>query len=425
MTITAVVGAQFGDEGKGRVVDYLAREADLVVRYQGGDNAGHTVVNDRGTFRLHLIPAGIFNPQTACLVGTGTVVNPATLLVEMDELQKAGVSLDNLWLSDRAQVVMPYHRTLDGLEEKSRGDAKIGTTGRGIGPAYSDKAARSGVRLGDLLRSDWLRERLSLILPRVNRSLEFFGEPTLNLESLISQCAEWGETLGARIVDPVPLTRGAVEGGKNILLEGQLGVMRDIDWGTYPFVTSSHPIAAYAAVGAGIPPRLVTNVIGVAKAYATAVGAGPFPAELHDETGAKLREIGHEYGATTGRPRRTGWYDAVVVRYGAWINGMTGLALTKLDVLDTFPEIKICTAYRLPDGRTIDHVPDTPVLDTIEPIYETWPGWMTPTTGARSWDQLPQAARKYLKRLEEVSGVRIQYVSVGPERDEMFAVKDS
>lgn len=423
MTITAIVGAQFGDEGKGRVVDYLAREADLVVRYQGGDNAGHTVVNERGAFRLHLIPSGIFNPATACLVGTGTVVNPATLLAEMDELAAAGVELDNLWLSERAQVVMPYHCTLDGLEEKARGGAKIGTTGRGIGPAYADKAARSGLRLGDLLRPDWLYQRLSLVLPRINRSLEHFGETALDLEVLLAECAGWGEKLRTRIIDPVPLARSAVEAGKNILLEGQLGVMRDIDWGTYPFVTSSHPIAAYAAVGAGLPPRLVTNVIGVAKAYATAVGAGPFPAELRDETGAKLREIGGEYGATTGRPRRTGWFDAVVVRYGAWLNGFTGLALTKLDVLDTFPEIKICAAYRLPDGRMLDHVPDTPVLETVQPIYETWPGWMAPTPGARSWAELPPAAQQYLRRLEEVSGVKIQYVSVGAEREAMFEVR--
>lgn len=423
MTITAVVGAQFGDEGKGRVVDYLARDADLVVRYQGGDNAGHTVVNERGTFRLHLIPAGIFNPRATCLIGTGTVVNPATLLAEMHSVAEAGVDLGNLWLSERAQVVMPYHRALDGLEERARGGAKIGTTGRGIGPAYADKAARAGVRLGDLLRPAWLRERLSLVLPRVNQTLEYFGEAPFDLDALLGQCLEWGEKLASRIVDPLPLVRGVVVAGKNILLEGQLGAMRDIDWGTYPFVTSSHPVAAYAAVGAGIAPRLIANVLGVTKAYATAVGAGPFPAELLDEDGVKLREIGGEYGATTGRPRRTGWFDSVVVRHAAWLNGFTGLALTKLDVLDTFPEIRICTAYRLPDGGTLDHVPDTPVLQTVEPIYETWPGWQAPTTAARSWVELPGAAQRYLKRLEEVSAVPIVYVSVGAARQAIFELK--
>jgi adenylosuccinate synthase len=422
MPITAVVGAQYGDEGKGRVVDYLAGQADLVVRYQGGDNAGHTVVEPRGTFRLHLIPSGIFNPKTACLVGTGTVVNPATLLTEMEELAQAGVDLSNLWLSERAQVVLPYHRLLDGLEERARGGAQIGTTGRGIGPAYADKAARAGLRLGDLLRPEWLRGRLGLVLPRVNRTLEYFEQPPLDFMELAAQCLAWGEQLRERIIDPLPMVRGAVEAGKRILLEGQLGVMKDIDWGTYPFVTSSHPVASYAAVGAGLPPNKIDEVIGVAKAYATSVGAGPFPAELFDEAGGKLREIGQEFGATTGRPRRTGWFDAVVVRYGAWLNGFTGLAITKLDVLDTFAEIKLCTAYRLPDGRTLDHVPDTPDLEKVEAVYESWPGWQRPTGGAQRWADLPPAAQRYLERVQQVTAVPIRYVSVGAEREAMFEV---
>jgi adenylosuccinate synthase len=422
MPITAVVGAQFGDEGKGRVVDFLAQQADLVIRFQGGDNAGHTIVEPRGTFRLHLVPAGIFNPQTACLVGTGTVVNPESLLKEIEDLAASGVALGNLWLSERAQIILPYHKLLDGLEERSRGGAKIGTTGRGIGPAYADKAARNGLRLGDLLRPVWLRERLALVLPRVNRTLEYFGETPLQLNVLADQCLGWGEKLASRIVDPLSMVRGAVEADKNILLEGQLGVMRDIDWGTYPYVTSSHPMAAYAAVGAGIPARLIGDVIGIAKAYATSVGAGPFPAELTDETGAKLREIGGEYGATTGRPRRTGWFDAVVVRYGAWLNGFTRLAITKLDVLDTLPDIKICTTYRLPDGRTTGDMPDTPVLEQVEPVYESWPGWQTSTRGARAWGDLPPAAQRYLLRLQELTGTPIGFVSVGPAREAMFAL---
>ena len=420
--ITTIVGAQFGDEGKGRVVDYLARHANLVIRFQGGDNAGHTVVNDAGTFRLHLIPSGIFYPQTTCLIGSGVVVNPATLLAEIAEMEASGIDTSRLKLSNRAQMLMPYHPMLDGLEEASRGGKEIGTTKRGIGPAYSDKAGRRGLRLGDLAYPSWLRERLELVLPQVNHKLAYFGAPTLDMEALLAQCAAWAEALDGRIIEPLPLLRQAVASGQNILLEGQLGVMRDLDWGTYPFVTSSNPTAAYAAVGAGLPPQSIDRVIGVAKAYATAVGAGPYPAELTDETGQKLRDIGQEYGATTGRPRRTGWFDAVAVRHAAFLNGLTGLAITKLDVLDAFAEIKICTGYQLPDGRHLDYVPDTPVLTTIHPILESWPGWQTPTTEAHAWDELPAAAQRYLERLQELTGVPIQFVSVGPQREAMFAV---
>ncbi len=420
--ITTVVGAQFGDEGKGRVVDYLAHHADLVIRFQGGDNAGHTVVNDAGTFRLHLIPSGIFYPQTTCLIGSGVVVNPVTLLEELANLEASGIDTSNLKLSNRAQMLMPYHPALDGLEEAQRGGKQIGTTKRGIGPAYADKAGRRGLRLGDLAHPDWLRERLSLVLPQVNHKLEYFGAPTMKLEDLLAQCAEWAEALAHRIIEPLPLLRPAVESGKHILLEGQLGVMRDLDWGTYPFVTSSNPTAAYAAVGAGLPPQTIDQVIGVAKAYATAVGAGPYPAELTNNIGQKLRDIGQEYGATTGRPRRTGWFDAVAVRHAAFLNGLTGLAITKLDVLDTLAEIKICTGYQMPDGRQIDYVPDTPVLTTIKPVLESWPGWQAPTTEIRAWDELPPAAQRYLERLQQLTGVPIQFVSVGPQREAMFAV---
>ena len=422
MTVTAVVGTQFGDEGKGRVIDYLASQADLVIRYQGGDNAGHTVINTLGTFRLHLVPSGIFHPQTTCLIGAGMVVNPATLLDELDGLEKEGVDTGNLLLANRAQMLMPYHRTLDIHEEKSRGEKQIGTTMRGIGPAYMDKAARSGVRIGDLQDIDWLRNRLELLLPRVNRALEYFDAQPTVIEELLDVCAAWSERLSSRIVDPLPLIRQAVQSGKRILLEGQLGVMRDLDWGTYPFVTSSNPTAAYAAVGAGLPPQQIRDVLGVTKAYATAVGAGPFPAELTDETGDRLRDSGNEYGATTGRPRRTGWFDSVAVRHAAWLNGLTGLAITKLDVLDAFPEIRICTAYRLRDGSEIDFVPDTPVLATIEPVLESWPGWQQTTSGARSWRELPIAAQKYIERLGALSDTPIHYVSVGPERESMFPV---
>ena len=422
MTITAIVGTQFGDEGKGHVVDYLARQADLVVRFQGGDNAGHTIVNEQGKFALHLIPSGIFYPETTCLIGTGTVVNPDGLIDELDMLRAAGVETEKLFLSDRAHMVMPYHRLLDEIEEEARGGAAIGTTMRGIGPAYADKAARTGLRLGDLNHPDWLQRRLQTALQRVNRTLAYWGAAQLELESLLDKCTQWAAQLGERIIDPLPLMRSAVETNSNVLLEGQLGVMRDLDWGTYPYVTSSNPTAAFAAVGAGLPPQTIERVVGVAKAYSTAVGAGPFPAELHDKTGERLREIGKEYGATTGRPRRTGWFDAVAVRHAAWLNGLTGLALTKLDVLDSFAEIEVCTAYQLPDGSVIDYVPDTAVLEGITAIMETHPGWQSPTTGASAWDDLPDAAQRYLERLQELAGVPVELVSVGPGRDEIFAV---
>jgi adenylosuccinate synthase len=422
MTVTAVVGAQWGDEGKGRIVDYLAQDAGMVIRFQGGDNAGHTVVNRFGTFRLHLVPSGIFNARTCCIVGTGMVVNPESLLREMEEqLAPAGVSLDNLWLSERAHVLMPYHRMLDGLQEGARGGAKIGTTGRGIGPAYADKAARAGIRLGDLTRPYHLRGRLAMALPGVNRTLAHFGQPALELDSLVEQAVGWGERLRSRIVDTLPMIQDALRGGRSILLEGQLGVMRDLDWGTYPYVTSSNPLAGGACVGAGLPPSAITDVVGVVKAYSTAVGAGPFPSELHEEVAAHLREVGQEYGATTGRPRRCGWFDGVAIRYAAWLNGFTALAVTKLDVLDGLPELKICTGYEI-DGQLIDRVPDTPDLERASPVYESWPGWRASTRDVRRWDDLSAAARAYLDRISELAGVPIRFVSVGAEREQLIVL---
>ncbi len=423
MSVTAVVGAQWGDEGKGRVIDYLAQKADVVIRFQGGDNAGHTVMNRFGKHALHLIPSGIFNPSTHNIIGTGCVVNPAALLEEMAQLQRAGVSLDRLWVSARAQMVMLYHRQLDALEEQARGRDSIGTTKRGIGPAYADKAARSGLRMGDLLHPDWLEARLDNALRSVNRKLQLLGGEPVDGQALYEQLMAFREALADRIIDTTPMLRQALAQGASILLEGQLGVMRDLDWGIYPFVTSSNPTAAYAPVGAGLPAGSVTQVIGVVKAYSTAVGAGPFPTELHDEVGERLREQGAEYGATTGRPRRCGWFDGVAIRYAAWLNGMTGLAVTKLDVLDTFSELKICVGYRLPSGQVVsDRMPDTPELYQVEPIYETMPGWMTETHHARRWEDLPAAAQAYLRRISELARTPLVYVSVGPEREQMFAV---
>jgi len=424
MAVTAVVGAQWGDEGKGRVIDWLARRANLVIRFQGGDNAGHTVVNSFGTFQLHLVPSGIFFPDTRCLVGTGCVVNPAALLAEMEVVAKAGVPLDNLFVSERAQLVLPYHRLIDGLEDEARGAAQIGTTKRGIGPAYADKAAREGLRLGDLRRPEQLRHRLAQVLPAKNRLLAHFGHAPLAVDDLVGEALAWGTALGDRIVDPLPLVRDAVRRGDEVLLEGQLGVMRDLDWGTYPYVTSSNPTAGGACAGAGLPPSAIHRVLGVVKAYTTAVGAGPFPAELSDATGHHLRAVGREYGATTGRPRRCGWLDVVAVRHGAWLNGYTGLAVTKLDVLAGLPELRICTAYEL-DGRRLDHVPDTADLARVVPIWEQLPGWDEDPSGARTWDELPANARAYLARIAELVEVPIDLVSVGPERDELIVLPTS
>lgn len=422
MPVTAVVGAQYGDEGKGRIVDYLAQRADMIIRYQGGDNAGHTVLNEHGKFALHMVPSGVFNPIATCIIGTGCVLNPDNLLKEIDHVEAAGVKTDRLFISERAHLVMPWHPRLDGLQEASRGDGhRIGTTKRGIGPTYADKASRWGLRAGDVLRPDWLRRRLEGVLPLKNREIQELGGEPFELEEIMSLGEGWREKLGHRIVDTLPMVQHAVRTDLSVLLEGQLGVMRDLDWGTYPYVTSSNPLAGFAAIGAGMPPTALTHVIGVVKAYSTAVGEGPFPVEIDGPEGAKLRDIGQEYGATTGRSRRCGWFDGVAIRYAAWLNGFTSLAMTKLDVLDTFEEIKICTGYRHGD-KVLTYVPDTPTYEEVEPIYETWPGWMTSTRKARQWDDLPKPARLFLRRLAELAGVKIQFVSVGAEREELIVM---
>ncbi len=429
MSVIAVVGAQWGDEGKGRVVDYLASAAgsngnpvDMVIRYQGGDNAGHTVINALGEFKLHLVPSGIFHPNTTCIVGTGCVVNPDTLILEMDSLEDAGLSLDNLLVSSRAHLTLPLHLQLDELEEAARGAGAIGTTKRGIGPTYADKAARWGIRAGTLLAEDKLAGFLSDMLPRKNRYIEALGGTAVQLDELMEKCRRWAIRLESRIVDTYPLTRAAVEEGQSILLEGQLGIMRDLDWGAYPYVTSSNPVAPYGPVGAGIPMGAVTDIVGVVKTYVTAVGAGPLPTELFDADGELLRDKGKEYGATTGRPRRCGWLDTAALDYARWLNGFTRLAVTKLDVLDELAQVKICTAYRLKTGEIIKYMPDPSTLGEVEPVYESWPGWQTCTSEARSWEDLPSPARRYLARIEELVQVPIGWISVGPERESIITV---
>ena len=418
MTVTAIVGAQYGDEGKGRLIDYLASKADVVMRFQGGNNAGHTVVNDLGTFKLHLVPSGIFYPNVRCLMGAGTVIDLHSFLDEIASLENAGVNTANLWVDRRAHIVLPYHRLLDGASEKGN---ELGTTRRGIGPVYGDKSAYRGIRVGDLLHPEFLRQRLEVVLPLKNYEMAFYGLPPLNLEDLLSQTTQWSQKLSKRIVDSVPILREAIQADQKILLEGQLGIMRDLDWGIYPFSTASSPTAGGACTGAGVPPRFIDQVIGVSKAYATSVGGGPFPTELFDEEGERLRKIGDEYGATTRRPRRCGWFDAVTVRYASWINGLTAIAITKLDVLDSFEAIKLCTGYRLGD-QVLTDMPDTFTQFQVKPVYEEWSGWKLSTREARQWSELPPVAQAYLRRIGELVGVPIRYVSIGPRREQMICL---
>jgi len=418
---TVVVGAQFGDEGKGRIVDYLAAKADIVVRFQGGNNAGHTVVNELGIFRLHLVPSGIFYPKVKCLLGAGVVVDPTALLEEIAGLEKASVKTANLWIDRRAHVVWPYHRLLDGAGEQKGG---LGTTQRGIGPVYGDKASYRGIRMGDLVHAEVLKERLERILPLKNYEMAFYGLAPLKLDDLLMQAQEWRSKLSTRIIDSIPMLHAAEGKGERILLEGQLGVMRDINWGIYPYSTASSPTSGGACEGAGLAPQTITDVIGIVKAYTTAVGGGPFPTELQDQDGERLRDVGEEYGATTKRPRRCGWLDTVVLRYAAMLNGFTGIAITKLDVLDQFERIKICTAYDR-NGTITTDMPDTWTLGTVKPVYEEWKGWESSTTKARRWDDLPQNAQAYLRRIEELAKVPIKYVSVGPQRENMITVAGS
>jgi adenylosuccinate synthase len=435
MSVIAVVGAQWGDEGKGRVVDYLAHEADLVIRYGGGNNAGHTVVNPHGHFKLHLIPSGIFHPGTRNLLGNGVVIHPPALVAELDGLHAAGFDCANLYISDRAHLVLPHHVLMDQLEERERGKAKLGTTSRGIGPAYVDKVARRGIRVVDLVEPDAFRQRLDAVLRRARRMVEGYfgaGGPEDDLREAIAEALDpervaaaylsAGERLGPHVVDGQAMVDAALRGGERILLEGQLGTMRDIDWGIYPYVTSSSPIPGGASLGAGLPAVAIDRVLGVAKAYTTAVGSGPLPTELDDDAGVHLRDRGVEYGTSTGRPRRCGWYDAVAVRFSARLAGYSSIALTKLDVLDELPTIPVCIAYRDPrTGERWETVPaSASVYERLEPVYEELPGWQADTTACRSWKDLPANAREYVARLEALAGVLISHVSVGPEREQMI-----
>jgi adenylosuccinate synthase len=426
MAVVAVIGAQWGDEGKGKIVDELAMHADFVVRYQGGSNAGHRVVHEKGEFAFRLVPSGILYPNTTCIIGNGVVVDPNSLIKEMEQLQRqGGIDISRLYISERAHVVMPYHFLLDRLEEEARGEDKIDSTQRGIGPAYVDKAARAGIRMADLLDVDTFRAKLSTILQQKNRMItQIYGQPPLSLEEIHGEYFGYGQQLREHIADTQKMLHDALFDHKTILLEGAQGALLDIDFGTYPFVTSSSTMAANAAVGAGLPPRSIDRVIGVYKAYITRVGSGPMPTGLFDKVGQEMRNRGHEYGTNTGRERRCGWFDAVAGRFVAQINGLDAAVITKLDVLDTFPTIKICTAYNL-RGQTIHSLPATlSDLAACEPIYEEVKGWQCDTSGVASYEELPEEARAYLKRLEELLETPIAMISVSPQRGKTIQIHD-
>jgi adenylosuccinate synthase len=420
-TCVVVVGAQWGDEGKGKLVDVLAERADFVVRYQGGANAGHTVVIGDSQFILRQIPSGILHSGVTCVIGNGVVLEPENLFAELDQLTQRGIDTQGrLYVSDRAHLVLPYHKLLDAASEKSQ---KLGTTGRGIGPAYEDKFGRRGIRVTDLRHLDCARALLADRVERANRLLELMGSAE---RASFDQHAEILERLAPRLLplaaDTGLLVHRAVVDGRRVLLEGAQGALLDVDHGTYPYVTSSNTTAGGAAVGAGIGPTAIHGVLGVVKAYTTRVGNGPLPTEAASPLGERLRELGGEFGAVTGRPRRCGWFDATVVRYAVRVNGLTGLAVTKLDVLDTFAEIPVCTSYRLgPDG--CEEMPaEVEALTRVEPVYQVLRGWQQPTGGARRLADLPSAARNYLERLQALSGVPVRYVSVGTRRDQIIEV---
>ncbi|HEY2825889.1 MAG TPA: adenylosuccinate synthase [Gemmatimonadales bacterium] len=413
-----VVGAQWGDEGKGKIVDVLAESADLVVRYQGGANAGHTVAIGDEEFVLHQIPSGILHPETRCVIGNGVVLDPEALLAEMDALEARGIRFaGRLLVSDRAHLIFPYHKLIDRAREQQQ---KIGTTGRGIGPAYEDKVARRGIRVGDLGAPE-LPDMVRVRVDQANQVLEMLGAAErVSCDEILALLARLPARLGPLTADAGRLTHDALMQGGRVLLEGAQGALLDVDHGTYPYVTSSNTTAGGAALGAGIGPTAIDAVLGVVKAYTTRVGNGPLPTEADATTGARLRELGGEYGATTGRPRRCGWFDAVVVRYAARVNGLTDLAVTKLDVLDTIAEIPVCTGYAL-NGTPLDDMPaGTRVLSSVQPTYEMLEGWRKPTTGARRMADLPPQARAYLDRIEDLIQVPIAYVSVGSRRDQII-----
>ncbi|MBE3552354.1 MAG: adenylosuccinate synthase [Kyrpidia tusciae] len=423
MATVVVVGTQWGDEGKGKITDYLAQRAEVVARYQGGNNAGHTIYLDGQEYRLHLIPSGILYPDKLCVIGNGMVVDPAALVEEIRYLEQRGMSVSNLRISDRAHVVLPYHRRLDELEEQRRGNGRIGTTRKGIGPCYMDKAARVGIRMCDLLEPEVFAEKLADNLAQKNRLFEKVYEVEgFHLDEILDEYTAYAEILRPYITDTSVVLNRAMDEGRDILFEGAQASMLDIDQGTYPYVTASNPVAGGVCIGAGVGPTKIDRAIGVVKAYSTRVGDGPFPTEMFDDVGREIRDRAGEYGTTTGRPRRIGWLDAVVVRHAHRVSGLDGLAVTRLDILSGLDELKICTGYRY-RGQVLDEFPASlRVLSECEPIYETLPGWRENLDTVRSYEDLPEAAQGYVERIAELVDTPLSLISTGPNREQTIAL---
>lgn len=418
-----VIGSQWGDEGKGKITHYLSTQADVVVRYQGGDNAGHTICFNGHTFKLHLLPSGIFNSQTKNILGNGMVINPKSLLQEIAEIQSQGYPCDNIYISDRAQVLFDYHKELDRLNEEALGSAKIGTTKKGIGPCYTDKVRRTGIRMADFVSDDFaiiFTEKLKM----KNAEIKRLGGVKFDIEKTVDEYATIANKIKPYVTDTISLLNKEYQAGKKILFEGAQGALLDIDFGTYPYVTSSNPSSGGVVIGSGLGVTKIQDVLGIVKAYTTRVGEGPFPTELKNEIGDRIREIGHEYGATTNRPRRIGWFDANVLRYSALINGLTGLSIMLLDVLTGFDELKICTSYTL-NGKVIDYIPARlEDLALCQPNYITLPGWIEDITQVQSFHDLPLNAQKYLQTIEKLVGVEIKCFSVGPDQKQTIMMKE-
>ncbi|MDR0847097.1 MAG: adenylosuccinate synthase [Lactobacillales bacterium] len=417
MSSVVVVGTQWGDEGKGKITDFLSENAEVIARYQGGDNAGHTIQFDGVTYKLHLIPSGIFAPEKVSVIGNGVVVNPESLVKELAYLHERNITTDNLRISDRAHVILPYHILQDQCQEDAKGENKIGTTIKGIGPCYMDKASRIGIRIADLLDKEIFEERLRRNLKHKNEIfVKLYGVEPLVFEEIFEKFYDFGQQIKKYVADTSVILNDALDDGKRVLFEGAQGVMLDIDQGTYPFVTSSNPVAGGVTIGSGVGPVKIDKVVGVCKAYTSRVGDGPFPTELFDETGHQIREVGREYGTTTGRPRRVGWYDSVVMRHSKRVSGITNLCLNSIDVLTGLPVVKIAVAYEL-DGERITHYPASlKQLERCVPVYEELPGWTEDITGCRTLEELPENARNYVRRVGELVGVKISTFSVGPDR---------
>ena len=422
MPAYAIIGGQWGDEGKGKIVDFLTSDAKAVVRFSGGNNAGHTVMTDEGEFKFHLVPSGIVWPHPICVIGNGVVVDPDGLLSEIAGLQKHNIDVSRLVISDRAHVIMPYHVALDGLEEKARGKDALGTTGRGIGPAYMDKVARWGIRMGEIKDINGLKPRLDALVAQKNAHIQLYGGDPFDPSDLYERCQRWSEQLGGYIQPTEILIEDMLARGDAILLEGAQGALLDLDHGTYPYVTSSSPTVGGAITGSGVHPRHLKGIMGVFKAYTTRVGAGPMPSELDDEVGDTIRERAWEYGTTTGRPRRCGWFDAVAARYSATVNGFTSAVLTRLDVLDGISPPKVCVAYKY-NGEIINRFPSSAsILEHCEPVLEEFEGWDNPTASLQNMRDIPRQAKTYVRRLEDLIGCPISIISTGPKREETVLV---